>query len=253
MLPDPTLPASLLAVLANLRGGFTTPSFATFVALATGLIANTGKGTVTGMLTGAGLARHWSHDRAHKFFSRAAWSGDTLGMYLSRLIVRRLLPDGAAITVAVDDTLFKKRGKKVFGAGWQHDGAARGKDGVGFGVCFVVVGIIVELPFLTRPVCLPGAVRLWRPKVGPSKVEIAADLVKLLAAWHRDRKIHVVADACTVPKLAYMGADQLVRRVGQAARWYSWMVVPLTCRPRICPSIGMTSAMSASGGVWSRA
>jgi hypothetical protein len=145
MLPDPTLPASLLAVLANLRGGFTTPSFATFVALATGLIANTGKGTVTGMLTGAGLARRWSHDRAHKFFSRAAWSGDTLGMYLSRLIVRTLLPDGAAITVAVDDTLFKKRGKKVFGAGWQHDGAARGTDGVGFGVCFVVVGIIVEL------------------------------------------------------------------------------------------------------------
>jgi hypothetical protein len=174
---------------------FTAPSFATFAALATGLIANTSKGTVTGMLTSAGLARSWSHDRAHKFFSQAAWSTDTLGMYLSRLIVRTLLPDGAAITVAVDDTLFKKRGKKVFGAGWQHDGAARGKDGIGFGVCFVVVGIIVELPFLTRPVCLPVAVRLWRPKAGPTKVEIAAALVKLLAAWNRDRTIHVVADA----------------------------------------------------------
>ncbi|MEY9935671.1 hypothetical protein ABH926_010357, partial [Catenulispora sp. GP43] len=195
MLPDSTLPASLLAVLANLRGVFTAPSFATFAALAAGLIANTGKGTVTGMLTGAGLARSWSHDRAHKFFARATWSPDSLGMYLSRLIVRALLPDGTAITVAVDDTLFKKRGRKVFGAAWQHDGAARGKDGIGFGICFVVVGIIVELPFCTRPVCLPVAARLWRPKTGPTKVEIAADLVKLLAAWHRDRRIHVVADA----------------------------------------------------------
>jgi hypothetical protein len=170
-------------------------SFATFAALATGLIANTGAGTVTGMLTGAGLATSWSHDRAHTFFSRAAWSSDTLGMYLSRLIVRTLLPPGAALTIAVDDTLFKKRGKKVFGAAWQHDGSARGKAPVGFGVCFVVAGIVVELPFCTRPFCLPVAVRLWRPKTGPTKVEIAAALVKLLAAWNRDRRINVVADA----------------------------------------------------------
>jgi hypothetical protein len=153
MLPDVTLPASWLVVLENLRWVFTAPSFATFRVLAAGLVANTGKGTVTGMFTAAGLVGSCSHDRAHTFFSRAAWSTDTLGMYLARLIVRTLLPDGAAITVAVDDTLFKKRGKKVFGAAWQHDGAARGKDGVGYGVCFVVVGIIVQLPLCTRPLC----------------------------------------------------------------------------------------------------
>jgi hypothetical protein len=197
-------------VLENLRGVFTAPSFATFTALATGLIANTGTGTVTGMLTCAGLARSWPHDRAHSFFSRATWSADTLGLYLSRLIVRTLLPDGAALTVAVDDTLFKQRGKKVFGAAWQHHGAARGDKPVGFGTCFVVLGLIVELPFCTRPFCtrpfctrpfctrpfcLPVAVRLWRPKTGPTKVDIAAALVKQLAVWHRDRPIHVVADA----------------------------------------------------------
>jgi hypothetical protein len=44
----------------------------------------------------------------------------------------------------------------VFGAAWQHDGAAVGDKPVGRGTCFVVVGIIVELPFCTRPVCLPA-------------------------------------------------------------------------------------------------
>lgn len=63
MLPDLAVPASLLAVLENLRV-FTTPTFATFTALVTGLVAQTGKGTVAGMLTGAGLARTWSHDWA---------------------------------------------------------------------------------------------------------------------------------------------------------------------------------------------
>lgn len=97
--------------------------------------------------------------------------------------------------MAVDDTLFKKRGRKVFGAGWQHDGAARSEKPVGYGCCFVVAGIVVELPFLTRPVCLPVAARLWRPKSGPTKVEIAAVLVKQLAAWNRGLTVHVVADA----------------------------------------------------------
>jgi hypothetical protein len=195
MLPNPTLPASLAAVLENLRWVFTAPTFATFTALVTGLVANTGSGTVTGMLTAAGLARSWPHDRAHTFFSRAAWSSDTLGMYLSRLIVRTLLPADAALTVAIDDTLFKKRGKKVFGAAWQHDGAARGDKPVGYGVCFVVLGIVVELPFCTRPVCLPVAAQLWRPKGAASKVQIAAAMVKQLALWNRDRTVHVVADA----------------------------------------------------------
>lgn len=111
MLPDPTVPASLLAVLELVRGNFTAPTFRTFAALVTGLIAQTGRCTVTGMLSGAGLTRAWSHDRAHTFFSRAAWSPDILGICLSHLIVRRLLPEEAALTVAVDDTLFKRRGK----------------------------------------------------------------------------------------------------------------------------------------------
>ena len=116
MLPDLTLPASLLAVLENLRSSFTAPTFATFAAMVTGLIAQSGKGTVTGMLTGAGLARVWSHDRAHALFSRASWNAEILGVVLAHLIVRMLLPTGAAVTVAVGDTLFKRRGKTMFGA-----------------------------------------------------------------------------------------------------------------------------------------
>ncbi|MET8956307.1 hypothetical protein [Streptomyces sp. NPDC004533] len=50
---SPMVPASLLAVLGKLRV-FTVPGFTTFTAMVTGLVAQTGAGTVTGMLTGAG-------------------------------------------------------------------------------------------------------------------------------------------------------------------------------------------------------
>jgi hypothetical protein len=60
--------------------------------------------------------------------------------------VRRLLPAGAVLTVAVDDTLFKRRGKKVFGAAWQHDGAATGPRPIGRGTCFVVIGLWSNCP-----------------------------------------------------------------------------------------------------------
>ncbi|KUO14373.1 IS701 family transposase [Streptomyces dysideae] len=195
MLPDPTVPASLLAVLTSLRGSFTSPTFSTFAALVTGLIAQTGRGTVTGMLLGANLTRHWSHDRAHAFFARARWDPQTLGASLSHLVVSSLVPDGAPLTVVVDDTLFKRRGKKVFGAAWQHDGCAAGRDGIGYGTCFVVLGLIVDLPFLPRSACLPVAARLHRPKGEQTKVELAASMTRFLAACHWGRRIDVVADA----------------------------------------------------------
>ncbi|MEV0372468.1 transposase [Streptomyces sp. NPDC050636] len=182
-------------MLGALRGSFTSPSFSTFAALVTGLIANTGRGTVTGMLLGVNLTRHWSHDRAHSFFARARWDPQTLGAALSHLVVRSVVPDGGVLTVAVDDTLFKRRGKKVFGTAWQYDGSAAGRDGIGYGTCFVVLGLIVDLPFMARPVCLLVAARLHRPKGEKTKAELAASMIRFLAACHWDRRIDVVADA----------------------------------------------------------
>jgi hypothetical protein len=71
------------------------------------------------MLTGAGLDQVWHHSRAHRLFTNARWSGDALGLALADLIVAQVPPAGAALTIAVDDTLFKRSGKNVFGAAWR--------------------------------------------------------------------------------------------------------------------------------------
>ncbi|WP_168587669.1 transposase [Saccharopolyspora sp. ASAGF58] len=66
---------------------FTAPTFATFASLVTGLLAATGPRTVTGMWSAAGLAGRCHHARAHRFFSHARWSLDSLGLLLARLVV----------------------------------------------------------------------------------------------------------------------------------------------------------------------
>ena len=56
MLPDAVLPvpASLMTLLAWFAPLFTAPSFRTFTMLACGFLAQSGKRTVCGMLTGRG-------------------------------------------------------------------------------------------------------------------------------------------------------------------------------------------------------
>ena len=111
----PPLPASLAGLLAVFGPLFTAPSFRTFCGMACGFLAQTGKRTVCGMLTGAGLSRLWPHDRAHSFFSRARWNPDDLGLTAAKLVVSLLVPDGEPVVVAIDDTLFRRRGKNLGG------------------------------------------------------------------------------------------------------------------------------------------
>ena len=71
MLPDAAapVPASLMRLLAVFASLFTAPSFRTFTMLACGFLAQSGKRTVCGMLTGAGLSRLWL---ARRMVSRLA-------------------------------------------------------------------------------------------------------------------------------------------------------------------------------------
>ena len=195
MLRALTLPATLSRVLDPLRSCFTAPSFETFTALVAGLVAQPVERTVCGMLTGAGLARVWHHCRAHRFFSAARWCPRQVGLVLAGLVVAHLLPAGAPITVAVDDTLFRRRGKKVHGAGWFHDGSAAGQAKLGYGNNWIVVAIVVTLPFGTRPVALPVLATLAVKGSGRSKPDLARDLVDALAERFPDRAIHVVCDS----------------------------------------------------------
>ncbi len=79
-------------------------------------------------------------------------------------ILKILFGAGLEVLTIVDDTLNRRRGKKVCVAEWQYDEFAREKGPKGYGLCFVITGLAVRLPGITdRVFCLPYAARLWWP------------------------------------------------------------------------------------------
>jgi hypothetical protein len=163
-----------------------------FVALACGMIL-ADRSTVVAMAAAGGMAAKWR--RACWFFSAAVWDIDALGLAVARLVVTYLVEPGEPLVVACDGTLFRRWGRQVFQARWAYDGAAQGGKKVAFGNTWVVAAIVCRLPFCPSPVALPVLFRLWRGKGTASPVELAAEMIRLLAGAFPGCVVHGTGDA----------------------------------------------------------
>ena len=214
MLPGTTLPlpGSLASLLAAFGPLFTAPSFRTFCGLACGFLSQAGKRSVCGMLAGAGLSRLWPHDRAHQFFSRARWNADDLGLAVAQLVVALLVPAGEPVVVAIDDTLFRRRGKKIWAAGWFHDGSAPGPAKTGYGNNWVIAAVVVRLPAVRRAVAIPVLAKLViKDTNSASRLWLARRMAQMIAGALPGRHIRVVADS------AYAGGE--LKKLPAAVTW----------------------------------
>ncbi len=196
MLPDESLPmpAEWRELLEQAAAGVfrRRPTRHLFMALACGLIL-ADRGTVTGMAAAAGIGRQWR--RACWFFASAAWDADALGLAVARLIVKYLLSEGDPLVVAVDGTFFRRWGRRVAEARWAYDGSAQGGKKIAFGNTWVILALVVRLPFCPSPVALPALFRLWRGKGTPSQVQLAGQLTELLVKAFPGREVHGTGDA----------------------------------------------------------
>ncbi len=96
---------------------FTKPSFQTFRLLMTGWILSARHRYVTDLIISSDSARNGHFSDYHRFFSHAAWDIDQLWKLLTQLIVNSLIGARATIVLSGDDTLCRKRGLRIFGAG----------------------------------------------------------------------------------------------------------------------------------------
>jgi hypothetical protein len=196
MLPDESLPMppEWRDLLEQAAGGMFArrPTRRLFMALACGLVLAE-RGTVTGMAAAAGIGDQWR--RACWFFSAARWDIGALGLAVARLIVKYLLAGSEPLTVAVDGTFFRRWGKHVHEARWAYDGAAQGGKKIAYGNTWVVLALVVRLPFCPSPAALPVLFRLWRGKGTSSQPQLAAQMVKELAGAFPGRAVHGTGDA----------------------------------------------------------
>jgi len=215
------VPSSLQGLLSLFDGCFTQPSLQTFSMLLVGFVGRVRDCTVTGMLQAAGLAGEWHHSRAHDFFARRCWEPDELGVALLDFLVSVLVKEGAPVRLAIDDTLFGRSGRKVWGAHYLHDGAQPEGSGrrTRWGNCWVVVVLVVvlvvELGCLGgRPVGLPVLFRLFRPKDEhhpdrPSQPELGRKLADMVIKRFPGRTVELVMDGAYASK-AWRGLPERV-------------------------------------------
>jgi hypothetical protein len=166
------LTATFLLLLQQFRPVFTAPSFAIFCDVLTGWILSVRHRFVTEFIFSSGSVGkgHWS--RYHRFFSQAAWLRDQLCHAVARFLVRLLVPTGDII-LAGDDTLCRKRGLTLYGAGMHHDPliSSRAMKLVSWGHDWVVLCLILPLPSWapTKVFALPIGFRLYKNRQGLTK------------------------------------------------------------------------------------
>jgi hypothetical protein len=183
------------ALLEGTRTVFRAPSFALFTELLTGWVCAPGRRTITAMIALADPAGRRAHDAYHRFVRDGAWSMSRLWQVLAVHAVARFAATGV-IALDCDDTLFHKTGPKVAGAGIFRDAVRSTLRRVVYarGLNLVVVTLRVPPPWGGGPIALPVNVRLHRKNDTTTTVGHAAEMIREIAGWLPDRRLHLCAD-----------------------------------------------------------
>lgn len=204
----PKLPAAFQSILSGFAPLFTGASYANFTALVGGWIMCVGRHSISRVIQFAGVVGHRHHSVFYRFFSRARWATDSLGFMLVRMALE-IVP-GKELLLIVDDTLCRRSGPHIWGAGMHHDplissygrGAGKRKVYFAFGHSWVVVSAWVPLPWNPlHGMAVPIAFRLYRSKkLCPSdhyrkRTQLASELLELIDSWQLDRKIRLTGDS----------------------------------------------------------
>ena len=194
--------AALLTLWQVFQPYVTRPTFARMLIVACGWVLTTAsKRAVTEALVATGTAGTHHHEAFHRVFSRGTWDPDHLGLAL----LWRLHKAGFPVRLLLDDTLCSKKGEAVHGI-CSHLDPVRSTKSVRvftFGHCWVVLCIVVDVPFSRRPWALPLLFRLYRGKKDclkkgveyRKKTELAREMVDIVASYYPNERIELAADS----------------------------------------------------------
>lgn len=205
------LVSSFVDLVQQVSSVMTQPTFHSFLIVLTGWVFARRR-TVTGMILAADAVDTKHHSAFHRLFATAQWSLDELGLAVFRLTLAWL--DEGAVMLALDDTLARKRGLKVYGVGMHHDPllSTRKTAIMNWGHSWVVLGVIVRLPFAPDQFfCLPILFRLYVSKQTVAKKggtyrkrsQLAVEMLQVFCKAYEHRRFHVIADSTYGGKPVY--------------------------------------------------
>src|SRR5260221_7802039 len=114
------LPADMVALLAPFAPLFSRPVWRHVQVLLVGAILAPGRRMVSSALRAVGLSHLPTFQTYHRVLNRAVWSSRSASQILLSLLVARFAPTGPLV-VGIDETIERRRGKKIAAAGIYPD------------------------------------------------------------------------------------------------------------------------------------
>ncbi len=220
-------------VFASLAPAFTRPTYRRFVLLALAAILTVGVPTVANLLRTLGRLAPGESSGYHAFFSRDRWSPWTLARCFAAMVLAGFVPQGV-VELATDDTVTEHPGDQVYGKACHRDPVRSTHSFTAYrwGHKWVVLVVLVKVPWATRRWALPLLVALYRPpgQTGRHKTpaQRARQLLRVLRRWFPGRRFVCSGDG------GY-GSHEFA---SLAARYPKRLTIVSRFHPRANPGIG---------------
>lgn len=259
---------SFRELLQPFQSQMTGPTFASLLTVLAGwVLCRRRRHTVSGALDavggdddggGDGCDKHFC--AYHRLFAAARWDVEAVGLALAGLILGTFASaasHGGAVFLVVDDTLCRKRGRRLFGVGMHYDAQLTGRRWSNAnrsvksrGHCWVILGVVVSFPF--RPghyYCLPVLSRLYlngdaalrHRRVYRTKPQLALEMLGKLCGAFPERRFHLLADS------AYGGRHLLGELPANCAFTCRWILNAALYAPAPARQPGATGRRRVRG------
>ena len=197
--------SEIVLLLRSFSCCFTAPAFSKVVTLVCGVILSPGRRTVASALRAVGLASDRSFGNHHRLLSRDRWSAISASKILLSLLLDEFLPLDQPVDIVADETLERRRGKRIAYKGLFRDAVRSTQTNVvtAFGVRWLCLSVLVPvpwskrrwaLPFFGLPVCSEKNCakrnRVYRGSAGLT----LESLIKIRRWLGQDRQIRFIRD-----------------------------------------------------------
>lgn len=167
-------------------------------------ILTIGDRTVCNVLRLLSLIEELNPSTYHRLFSHRRWKSRPLAYAIAKFILDRFVPHDT-VRVCGDETVDGHRGNKVYGKA-RHRDAVRSSHShtvYRYGHKWIVLAILVELPYTNRPFALPILVTLYRSQQCDKQegrrhktpAELMCGLLAILMHWFPERKFDFAGDS----------------------------------------------------------
>lgn len=198
------LPQPVLDFFAFFSPTFTRPTFLRFTLLAIACILTVGCRTTSNLLRTLSCLAPGDSSAYRRVFCRSSFSTWTLARVLAGWVFDRLCGPGP-IYLAADDTVSEHPGDKVYGKSCHRDAVRSSHNFTAFrwGHKWLVLAVLVRLPFTSRYWALPFLVVLLRGKKDDLKEkgrhrtpsEVLRLMLFVLRRWFPQRAFLLAADS----------------------------------------------------------